>query len=255
MFGAEPSPARCFQLSLYHSLTCARALLLACSLSGVLREKQSRAEEREEGKCGVVFLPSFFLRRPAGESFRRLGDATCSETLTATLDMLQPQLRCFLPSFFIFFLISPPPADGQATAGGAAVERVQVMFTPTICKVRCSQDRCVNYCERGNVTTLYSSNSDGEGGRRDGAHGPGFRVCKFTFLASGPGLLRGLCRAEARLGSEVLPEKSYLQLENQKQAFWKERLQIRPGVLVHNGKISFLLFPVEEFGLSNDSYC
>ncbi|TNN30823.1 Latent-transforming growth factor beta-binding protein 2 [Liparis tanakae] len=33
------------------------------------------------------------------------------------------------------------------------------MFTPTVCKVRCSQDRCANYCERGNVTTLYSSDA------------------------------------------------------------------------------------------------
>uniref|UniRef100_A0A3B5AZZ0 Uncharacterized protein n=1 Tax=Stegastes partitus TaxID=144197 RepID=A0A3B5AZZ0_9TELE len=73
---------------------------------------------------------------------------------------------------------------GQTAAGGGGgggVERIQVMFTPTICKVRCSQDRCVNYCERGNVTTLYSS-AEG-GGRRDGAHGPGFRVCKSSVHA------------------------------------------------------------------------
>ena len=71
------------------------------------------------------------------------------------------------------------------------MDRIKVMFTPTICKVRCSLDRCVNYCERGNVTTLYSSSSEAAaaaaaaaaagGGRRDGSHGPGFRVCKFNF--------------------------------------------------------------------------
>lgn len=65
------------------------------------------------------------------------------------------------------------------------MERIQVMFTPTICKVRCSQERCVNYCERGNVTTLYS-NSEAGAARRDGSHGPGshgpgFRVCKSNF--------------------------------------------------------------------------
>uniref|UniRef100_I3IXV3 Latent-transforming growth factor beta-binding protein 4 n=1 Tax=Oreochromis niloticus TaxID=8128 RepID=I3IXV3_ORENI len=53
----------------------------------------------------------------------------------------------------------------QESRGGGGVETIQVMFTPTICKVRCSQDRCVNYCERGNVTTLYSG--DEGGGRRD----------------------------------------------------------------------------------------
>ncbi|KAM8769180.1 latent-transforming growth factor beta-binding protein 4 isoform 2-T2 [Acanthopagrus schlegelii] len=70
-----------------------------------------------------------------------------------------------------------PPAEGGAGAGGGGggrggLERIQVMFTPTICKVRCSQERCVNYCERGNVTTLYS-NSEAGGARRDGSHGPG----------------------------------------------------------------------------------
>uniref|UniRef100_A0A3P8TUL3 Uncharacterized protein n=1 Tax=Amphiprion percula TaxID=161767 RepID=A0A3P8TUL3_AMPPE len=106
---------------------------------------------------------------------RRAASGDAAQTLTADLNM-QP-LCCFLLLISAF----PPPADGQTTAvaagrggGGGGVERIQVMFTPTICKVRCSQDRCVNYCERGNVTTLYSS-AEG-GGRRDGAHGPGFRV-------------------------------------------------------------------------------
>lgn len=100
---------------------------------------------------------------------------------------LQP-LCCFLLLISTF----PPPADGQAAAaavaggGGGGVERIQVMFTPTICKVRCSQDRCVNYCEKGNVTTLYSS-AEG-GGRRDGAHGPGFRVFLCPLLCQNGGV-------------------------------------------------------------------
>uniref|UniRef100_A0A3Q1GT57 Secreted protein n=1 Tax=Acanthochromis polyacanthus TaxID=80966 RepID=A0A3Q1GT57_9TELE len=101
-------------------------------------------------------------------------------------------LYSLLCCFLLLISAFPPPAEGQtATAGGGGgggggggVERIQVMFTPTICKVRCSQDRCVNYCERGNVTTLYSSTE--AGGRRDGAHGPGFRVCKSYFLAISP---------------------------------------------------------------------
>lgn len=107
------------------------------------------------------------------------GKAARSETLSP--DMLQLRHCWFLSlscSFICFtFLL---PADGQTGGGGArgggGVETIQVMFTPTICKVRCSQDRCVNYCERGNVTTVFSS-AEG-GGRRDGSHGPGFRVCK-----------------------------------------------------------------------------
>ncbi|XP_059187069.1 latent-transforming growth factor beta-binding protein 4 isoform X2 [Centropristis striata] len=108
--------------------------------------------------------------------------------------MLQPRLCCFLSSVLIVF-ISPLPADGQTVSGGGGgggrggVETVQVMFTPTICKVRCSQDRCVNYCERGNVTTLYSSGGGGGGGgRRDSSHGPGFRVFVCPLLCKNGGV-------------------------------------------------------------------
>ncbi|KAM9852921.1 latent-transforming growth factor beta-binding protein 4 [Aulostomus maculatus] len=96
----------------------------------------------------------------------------------------KPRLLCFLSSFI---LVSPLPADGQ-TATGGGVERIQVMFTPTICKVRCSQGRCVNSCEQGNVTTLYSSSSSEVAaavGRRDG---PGFRVYLCPLLCKNGGV-------------------------------------------------------------------
>ncbi|KAG7224436.1 hypothetical protein INR49_015066 [Caranx melampygus] len=106
--------------------------------------------------------------------------------------MLWPQLCCVLSVLSLVSL----PADGQTAAGGGGgggLERIQVMFTPTICKVRCSQDRCVNYCERGNMTTLYSSNNEGGGGeggggRRDGSHGPGFRVFLCPLLCKNGGI-------------------------------------------------------------------
>ncbi|XP_058489701.1 latent-transforming growth factor beta-binding protein 4 isoform X3 [Solea solea] len=94
--------------------------------------------------------------------------------------------------------ITAPTADGQMLTGGGGgggLETIQVMFTPTICKVRCNQDRCVNYCERGNVTTLYSTNSEGGGGereegegRRDSSHGPGFRVFLCPLLCKNGGV-------------------------------------------------------------------
>lgn len=90
-----------------------------------------------------------------------------------------------LQLLLFIFITSPLTADGQTggRGGGGGTERFQVTFTPTICKVLCSQDRCVNHCERGNLTTLYSSSEGGGGGggagRTHGAHGPGFRVCKF----------------------------------------------------------------------------
>ncbi|XP_077961884.1 latent-transforming growth factor beta-binding protein 4 isoform X3 [Gasterosteus aculeatus] len=83
-------------------------------------------------------------------------------------------------------------ADGQTLSGGRGVERLQVTFTPTVCQVRCSQDQCVNYCEQGNVTTLYSSTEGGGGGggggRRDSSHGPGFRVFLCPLLCKNGGV-------------------------------------------------------------------
>ncbi|KAF7658545.1 hypothetical protein LDENG_00011270 [Lucifuga dentata] len=114
--------------------------------------------------------------------------------------MLQPRLYSFLSVCLFIIFIFPLPADGQTTGGGGGGERIQVMFTPTICKVRCSQERCVNYCERGNMTTVYSSSeTGGGGGRRDGFHGPGFRVFLCPLLCKNGGLCiqrdRCLCPA------------------------------------------------------------
>ncbi|TMS07714.1 Latent-transforming growth factor beta-binding protein 2 [Larimichthys crocea] len=84
------------------------------------------------------------------------------------------------------------PADGQtanaAGGGGGGVDRIQVMFTPTICKMRCSQERCVKYCERGNMTTLYSSNEGDAAARTDVSHGPGFRVFLCPLLCKNGGV-------------------------------------------------------------------
>uniref|UniRef100_A0A8C6T8D3 Uncharacterized protein n=1 Tax=Neogobius melanostomus TaxID=47308 RepID=A0A8C6T8D3_9GOBI len=52
--------------------------------------------------------------------------------------------------------------------------RIQVQFTPTVCKVRCVQGRCVNLCDRGEVTTVYSSD-----GGRGAEQGNAFRVCEY----------------------------------------------------------------------------
>ena len=95
-------------------------------------------------------------------------------------------------SLLLLLLCSPPVVSSQGTprggaggggggGGGAAAgggggarrgaERIKVLFTPTICKVRCAQGRCTNFCERGNITTLYNSQRP--------APGHGFRVCEY----------------------------------------------------------------------------
>ncbi|KAJ8280860.1 hypothetical protein GJAV_G00059950 [Gymnothorax javanicus] len=90
--------------------------------------------------------------------------------------------------------VSSMPATNQTTGGGGGggggrglrgAERIKVLFTPTICKVRCTQDRCTNFCEWGNVTTLYSSSN----GERSGlVQGPGFRVSLCPLLCRNGGV-------------------------------------------------------------------
>uniref|UniRef100_A0A672LVL3 Latent-transforming growth factor beta-binding protein 1 n=1 Tax=Sinocyclocheilus grahami TaxID=75366 RepID=A0A672LVL3_SINGR len=62
-------------------------------------------------------------------------------------------------------------------------ERIKVLFTPTICRLRCTQGRCTNYCERGNVTTLYNSEQAGQT-----PPGSGFRVFVCPMLCKNGGV-------------------------------------------------------------------
>ncbi|XP_072551408.1 latent-transforming growth factor beta-binding protein 4 isoform X2 [Salminus brasiliensis] len=75
--------------------------------------------------------------------------------------------------------------NGQRTFGllGSS-ERIKVLFTPTICRVRCSQNRCTNYCERGNITTVYNSEQQ----RAHGAASSGFRVFLCPMLCKNGGV-------------------------------------------------------------------
>ncbi|XP_066560038.1 latent-transforming growth factor beta-binding protein 4 isoform X2 [Amia ocellicauda] len=71
------------------------------------------------------------------------------------------------------------PASNQSTGA----EKIKVLFTPTICKVRCTQGRCTNFCEKGNITTLYSTDH-----RRPTPGGPGFRVFLCPLLCNNGGV-------------------------------------------------------------------
>ncbi|XP_056138750.1 latent-transforming growth factor beta-binding protein 4 isoform X3 [Lampris incognitus] len=110
--------------------------------------------------------------------------------------MLQPRVLVLVLPMVCFFLnLSPLPADGQTggrTGGaggiggaGGGADRIQVMFTPSVCKVRCSHGRCVNVCERGNVTSLYNSQPAGE---RDSSPRSGFRVFLCPLLCKNGGV-------------------------------------------------------------------
>ncbi|XP_056621635.1 latent-transforming growth factor beta-binding protein 4 isoform X2 [Triplophysa dalaica] len=76
-------------------------------------------------------------------------------------------------------------SSGQHSPGviRRGAERIQVMFTPTICRVRCTHERCTNYCEQGNVTTIYNS----EQGRQP-VPGSGFRAYVCPMLCKNGGV-------------------------------------------------------------------
>ena len=93
-----------------------------------------------------------------------------------------PPLR--LLALLSLSVLSLSPASGQTPLqhlprGGGRAERIKVLFTPTVCKVRCSQGRCTNFCERGNVTTLYNSELPGDA--TGSQSGTGFRVCEYLL--------------------------------------------------------------------------
>ncbi|KAE8585611.1 hypothetical protein XENTR_v10021376 [Xenopus tropicalis] len=67
------------------------------------------------------------------------------------------------------------PASGQ-------VEKVKVMFTPMVCRLRCLGDRCTNQCERGNMTTVYSDELSGNNGEH------GFRAFLCPLLCQNGGV-------------------------------------------------------------------
>ncbi|KAL0169924.1 hypothetical protein M9458_034520, partial [Cirrhinus mrigala] len=50
--------------------------------------------------------------------------------------------------------------------------RIKVVFTPTICKVTCTNGHCQNSCQQGNTTTIISEN----GHATDTLTAPNFRV-------------------------------------------------------------------------------
>uniref|UniRef100_A0A8C2KFT3 Latent-transforming growth factor beta-binding protein 1 n=1 Tax=Cyprinus carpio TaxID=7962 RepID=A0A8C2KFT3_CYPCA len=82
----------------------------------------------------------------------------------------------------IIFLCSPPTL---LSPPHMTEKRIKVLFTPTICRLRCTQGRCTNYCERGNVTTIYNS-EDRQAGQTP--PGSGFRVFVCPMLCKNGGV-------------------------------------------------------------------
>ncbi|XP_030621883.1 latent-transforming growth factor beta-binding protein 4 [Chanos chanos] len=86
----------------------------------------------------------------------------------------------------LFFSPASGQMGSQVFSRGHGAERIKVLFTPTICKLRCAQGRCTNYCERGNITTLYNSQQDGP--NTQPRQGSGFRVFLCPLLCKNGGV-------------------------------------------------------------------
>uniref|UniRef100_A0A4W3JAU7 Uncharacterized protein n=1 Tax=Callorhinchus milii TaxID=7868 RepID=A0A4W3JAU7_CALMI len=78
-----------------------------------------------------------------------------------TMMILKLVLVCLFAEFFL--------AGANLTT---SVERIKIVFTPTICKRNCKNGKCYNNCKKGNPTTLYSENGYGPVSKS------GFRICK-----------------------------------------------------------------------------
>ncbi|XP_051579497.1 latent-transforming growth factor beta-binding protein 1-like isoform X2 [Myxocyprinus asiaticus] len=70
--------------------------------------------------------------------------------------------------------------------------RIKVVFTPTICKMTCTNGRCQNSCEKGNTTTIISEN----GHATDTLTAPNFRVvvCHLPCMNGGKCSARDKCQ-------------------------------------------------------------
>ncbi|XP_016392826.1 latent-transforming growth factor beta-binding protein 1 [Sinocyclocheilus rhinocerous] len=83
--------------------------------------------------------------------------------------------------FTLIYTAAVAQQRSSVVRGGS--ERIKVLFTPTICRLRCTQGRCTNYCERGNVTTIYNSEQAGQTPPRSG-----FRVFVCPMLCKNGGV-------------------------------------------------------------------
>uniref|UniRef100_A0A671Q7L0 Latent-transforming growth factor beta-binding protein 3 n=1 Tax=Sinocyclocheilus anshuiensis TaxID=1608454 RepID=A0A671Q7L0_9TELE len=70
--------------------------------------------------------------------------------------------------------------------------RIKVVFTPTICKMTCTNGRCQNSCQQGNTTTIISEN----GHTTDTLTAPNFRVvvCHLPCMNGGKCSTRDKCQ-------------------------------------------------------------
>ncbi|XP_037343428.2 latent-transforming growth factor beta-binding protein 2-like [Pungitius pungitius] len=81
------------------------------------------------------------------------------------------------------------PAGANLTSN---LDRIKIVFTPMLCRRVCSGGRCHNSCEKGDMTTVYSDNSQQQ---QQQPKETGFRLffCQIPCLSGGRCIGRDLC--------------------------------------------------------------
>ncbi|XP_061553324.1 latent-transforming growth factor beta-binding protein 1-like isoform X1 [Phycodurus eques] len=87
------------------------------------------------------------------------------------------------------------PAGANLTS---SLDRIKIVFTPTMCRRVCSNGRCYNSCEKGDVTTVYSETSyqqQQQQQQQQQPKTPGFRLffCQIPCLNGGRCIGRDQC--------------------------------------------------------------
>lgn len=65
----------------------------------------------------------------------------------------------------------------------SSLDRIKIVFTPTTCRRVCSNGRCYNSCEKGDVTTVYSETSHQQQLQQQQPKTTGFRLCECRLQA------------------------------------------------------------------------
>lgn len=81
--------------------------------------------------------------------------------------------------------VIPPPGANLTSS----IDKIKIVFTPTVCKRVCNKGHCYNYCEKGDTTTIYSEGSQTQFTKS------GFRMyfCQIPCLNGGHCIGRDEC--------------------------------------------------------------
>ncbi|XP_012989768.3 latent-transforming growth factor beta-binding protein 4 isoform X2 [Esox lucius] len=151
----------------------------------ILKESQSLLLKKALARSGHGDkMTTILMKYIEAESKKLRSASSLSGSQTTSVKHFHTQKGQYTVHFKTYAASNQTTGLREATGigGGRGAERIKVLFTPTICKVRCTNGRCTNFCERGNMTTLYNSDQG------QASLGPGFRVFLCPMLCQNGGV-------------------------------------------------------------------